>query len=321
MDKLSSSNKPAPSVCRPFVDSFQKNQQDVSLEDALTYMKQLRTARSTQIATTWSELWHSLNDKCKQALRSGLFVDETQFLGGALSQKKREEVTKALRPGGECAEMGLTEGEATAVLLYTAECKTKNSSLFCYVNESLRQGSFDSMQVFVVTMVSALRKLRDHSEPVGCVCHWSDHIPVETDAHYIPCSFFSTTRSLGEKPDTINGQNDTTYKETVYIIPYKRHAAVIPKCLTFHLKEEEVIFEPGTVFRRIAGNIYEELPPADVIPVCEPELRLTPNGNTLVPAQQTQLLFPIGTRFLPLTDKRHSGDPPRPAVVAAASHK
>ena len=267
-------------------------------------------SRDIHVALTWAQLRKSIN---RAKLLKEMAGTTVPF----------EDAWKKTGPG---TDYNLTEGEAAAVLLYTAE-KEMGVKVYELVNYCLRNDDVSEFMVFIATLVSALRKLRAHSERVGCVCHWTNHIPVADDDHFVTRSFLSATCILDDKPETLKKEG---YEYQVYLIPHRRRAAVIPECLSFHWKEKEVIFEPGTAFRRVAGNIYEELPPADIIPMCEPELKLIKadsEGHALVPAQQTQLLFPIGTHFLPLTDEEPTGaephdatptgDPPTPAADAS----
>ena len=315
-----SSKSEGSSVTKSRTDSKQDN----SLEEAFRAIQNLRKARSIRIATTWPDLWNSLNSTCKKSFKENLTVNETEILQVKHEQESTEkehrlaQLRQDLEPGGQCAGMGLSEGEAAAVLLYTAEGKSNGDSLYALVNNSLRRGQLEQVSVFVATLVSALRKLRDHSQPVSCACHWCYYLPVGGDNHYIACGFFSATRHLTMQPRSLQ-----RYSNSFYVIPHQGRVAALPSCLSFHKEEGEVIFEPGTAFRRVTITVFEELPPADTIPVSPPKLfpyrsytTKKADGtekladNTLFPEQQTQLVFPPGTRFVPLARDKPVGDPP-----------
>ena len=264
-----------------------------SLQEACLCMDNLRKTRGTRIATTCPELWRALRDDAAPTLR--------ETLPGL------EEALKETGPG---TTYGLMEGEAAAVLLYTAGTEV-GRKVYELVNNALRKGDGQTHSVFVATLVSALRKLRKHSPPVACACHWTDYPPLDKEQFFITRGFLSTTRCLGERPGTLDGKN------SVYVIPHKRQVAVLPRCLSFNPDEEEAIFEPGTAFRRVAKEVFEELPPADVVPTITPFLLHNASGGMLVPAQQTQLLFPVGTHFIPC--ERPTGDPPAAGAAADAT--
>ena len=289
---------------------------DVTLILACQRMRTMRLSRDIHVALTWAQLRKSIN-------HTKLLKEMAKI---TVSSKKVpfEDAWKKTGPG---TEYDLTEGEAAAVLLYTAE-KEMGVKVYELVNYCLRNGNVSRFMVFIATLVSALRKLREHSDEVGCVCHWTSHKPVWADDHFVTRSFLSATCILDDRPETLNQGN---YQNSVYLIPHPRRAAVIPECLSYHSDEREVIFEPGTVFRRIAPDTYEELPPADITTMHGPEVKLIrtePKGYALVPPQQTQLLFPDGTRFLPLVDEEPTvanphdvtptGDPSTPAAAVVS---
>ena len=340
------------------------------LQETFNRLQIVRPGARTQTAASWEQLRSSLT---KVTLRDGTKLNFSAFEGPSWQSA----LAKAVHNTGPSTDYGLTEGEAAAVLLYTAEtvvCPAsalpfaskdgKGGTMYLLVNDALRSRGPKPYMVFIATLVSALRKLRDPAkpvEPVACVRRWTDHTPRPTDNHYVACGFLSATCNMGVKPNTVNSQSSIT------ILPYMRRAAVVPGCLSLHPNESEVIFEPGTAFRRITPGIYEELPPADAVPTCMPEIRFEPldrtqlkrenkqpkqedkrqkqedtqpkqddtqqkqedkqqkqedteekqedtrEGATLVPAQQTQLLFPRGTVFTPLESEDVSGDPPESA--------
>ena len=292
-------------------ESRQATKFDVTLILACQRMRTMWESRDIHVALTWAQLRKSIN---RAKLLKEMAGTTVPF----------EDAWKKTGPG---TDYNLTEGEAAAVLLYTAE-KEMGVKVYELVNYCLRNDDVSEFMVFIATLVSALRKLRAHSERVGCVCHWTNHIPVADDDHFVTRSFLSATCILDDKPETLKKEG---YEYQVYLIPHRRRAAVIPECLSYHSDEREVIFEPGTVFRRIAPDTYEELPPADITTMHGPEVKLIrtePKGYALVPPQQTQLLFPDGTRFLPLVDEEPTvanphdvtptGDPSTPAAAVVS---
>ena len=288
------------------------NEHDIPLDKACERMADLRKARGMHVAVTWPQL--------RQSLANLSLTEKIERKADPNNNKKEVSLEKAMKEMKLEERYNLTEGEAAAVLLYTAEDDV-GAKVYNYVNDALREKDPEQYMVFIATLVSALRKLRAKSDPVNCVCHWTQRSPVETDNHFVTRSFLSATCVLDKKPGSLANQ-----KFYVYLIPYKRRAAVIPEYLSFNPDEKEVIFEPGTAFRRVAPHIYEELPPADLIPMYPPQIKWNkrPEGTglycgTLFPAQQTQLLFPIGMPFLPLKDRKAIGSPPVPAATAAAA--
>ena len=313
LSKESGSSNPnaqsPPGTTKSQEDSKTKQEKKRSLQDACLCMDKLRREREIRVATTWLELWNNLNSDCRGSLQGNLTVDKNSIREISKTEDRLAKLRQDLESGGQCARIGLTEGEAAAVLVYTAGGKSQGNGLYALVNNTLRDGQLEQVSVFVATLVSALRKLRKHSQPVACACHWTDYPPLDKEQFFITRGFLSTTRCLGERPGTLDGKN------SVYVIPHKRQVAVLPECLSFNPEEEEAIFEPGTAFRRVAMEVFEELPPADVVPTITPILLHNASGGMLVPAQQTQLLFPVGTHFIPC--ERPTGDPPAAGAADA----
>ena len=287
------------------------NKFDVLLDQTKNRMLRVRdnfVKDATSVATAWPDLWHSLSDDCKTALKSNLVISETQIVKKGETVDHLARLREGLQPGGECAQAGLTEGEAAAVLLYTAEGAEDKPSVYSIINTALRGKKLKPHGVLIATLVSALRKLRAHSRPVACVRRWTDYLPAEC-SDYAACAFLSTTCNMGAKLTTIPGGH------SFIILPHRRRAAVVPKCLTFHPNEGEAIFEPGTAFRRIAPSIYEELPHTLVEPTLVATVKSIrdvpdfPAITTLEPACQCLLLYPLGTCFTPLVSEEPSGDP------------
>lgn len=289
---------------------------DLTLQVAFTRMMNVRAQwvrTPPAAAATWPVLWRALSPDCRAALADEFAIDETQIASkssnGTNGSSRDSHSTSAtcvdhlaalraaLAPGGACAHTRLSEGEAAAVLLYTA------AGVYKLVNAALRARDPRPHRVLVATLVSALRKLRACAPLVGCVCRWTAHPPAPTDAHYVACAFLSATGGLAARPRTLDGRTP------VALVPHRGRAAVVPQQLSLHPREREVLFEPGTAFRRVAPGIYEELPPGpfllgDTEAENAPAVRFNNiNGvrvASLVPANQCLLLYPPRTYFPPL---------------------
>ena len=291
---------------------------DLTLQKALNRIMPMRNIlipNATSVAVTWADLWDSLDEKCRKVQQAGVTIDATQIIKTEMNngQVKTTDylagIREELKPGGVCAETGLTEGEAAAVLLYTAAAGV-DTGAYRVVNTTLRHERSPAPHgVFIATLVSALRKLRAQEEQVACVRRWTGFFPDEGDGDYVTAAFLSATCCMNERPTTVEGS------QSFIILPRRRRAAVVPECLTFHPNEKEVIFEPGTAFRRITFRTYEELPYTYVDPKTPPLIEKVAFGtnkkvNILKPASQCMLLYPVGIAFTQLVPKEPSGDPP-----------
>ena len=252
---------------------------DAPLRNACTRLRNVRPAFRAHVATSWAQL----RAHTQPLAHLGAFPGGPRVLAAALESAP----VRTAR---------LSEGEAAAVLLYTAE-KVAGASVYAPVNAALRSENPRPCALFVSTLVSALRKLRACAPPVRCAVRWTDCAPAPGEAHYVARAFLSATAGLSARPRTIYGH------APVALVPHAHRAALLPPALSFHAAEHEVVFEPSTAFRRVAPGVYEELPPVPPNTAGAASAVIAPGKNApdaLLPELQTQLLFPSDTRFVPL---------------------
>lgn len=263
------------------------SKQDNTLAEAVARMRELRKWRITQTASTWDKLVESMSKN----------MDMADFCNVRDLHRGDPLMDAALEKAGPETPCGLTEGEAAALLLCVATRGYRDESVY-----SALQGGFppelDRYRLLVATLVSALRKLRECSTAaVPCVRACDAYAVPPTDDVFVACGFLHATRSLTAP---------AAAEPPMFLIPHERRATVLPECFRVYSGGCDVVFEPGTAFCRIAPNVYAELPRTDAVPVYEPEVQTfpeedAPGWNTLVLQQQCLLLYPLHTRFLPVS--------------------
>ena len=284
------------------LNSVLANAQDNTLHKAFERMKELQSMRTTHTARTLEELLESIGLTPVTEVVSNLNAPPPCGL----------DLAPVLQKTGPETVFGLSKSEAAALLLCTAEDGYTDGSVYAIVKEIFPQKAEQCM-VLVATLVSALRKLREHSAPVHCVRACDAHVVHRTDETFVVCGFLHATCNL-----------DSGDAGAMLLIPHKRRAAVLPECFTRHSKGCDVIFEPGTAFRRIVKGVFAELPPVDPVPACVPEVQTfyrnnTPEWDTLVPPQQCVLLFPQCMRLGYLPSEKPTDGPCVCAAAAAAA--
>ena len=195
--------------------------------------------------------------------------------------KRVEARVMELRDSGELKELGLSEGEAAAVLLCTMGDELFQAMQGALLKERVKASEEEAKRYgsLAATLVSALRKLR--AKRIDEKAHHGD-------VNFVFVSDVQSLTHVEGKPFYV--ANPFVFGTTVvplgghktgYILsPYKMSAALIPPCLCKSPEDNIVLFEPGATFEKVM-NVYffTQLEPAK---------------------EDKNLLFPSYTYFPPL---------------------